>query len=342
MLSEHNRDTKARWIAVFQTACEREGLTATIAAVPSGIFVHFAAQDAAPGELILHHFGLELSSAGARLEELLHPDPAITSDDSLRIENAIDTALRRIRVLLIEHNSYLSGGLPWPFPGGADILRTRGLSIYRFPKLAAVDVTAREGTIRIAFAPGELGAITSSGFYVPTRVRGDFTVTARYELPVWRPGPHTASVALFAQDEPSLHRYYSQRNSDPMSQGASHVLANLEGALLRGQPVAGSAGWFRLVRRGGSVSAWHRGTDEVEFSALGRTPDPGALPAPDMYIGAKIWSPGRCEGLVADFSELTIEAEVPSEQPPMPELRPDPRLRIRTSAKPGDSELPLG
>ena len=309
---------------VFLRACQRESITATATPRGNRLELAFVDQETAPASLILHHFGLELATAGVTSDELLRDDgPRDEAKLALQLA-AVELAVRRIRVLLIEHNSYLSGGLPWVFPGGDAVLRARGLSVYRFPKLAAVAVTARGAAMRIAFAPGDLGAITSSGFYVPTRLAGDFEATVRYELPVWRPGPHTASVALFAQDEPSLHRYYSQRNSDPATPDAPRVLANLEGRLWAGTQVRGSAGWFRLSRVASRVSAWHREAGASAFSLLGGVDSAAGNLAPDVYLGIKIWSPGSSDGLVADLHELTILGRTATEQPPLPVVRPDP------------------
>lgn len=314
--------SSARIAEAFEDVCRREAIVATVQRHGDVLEFAFADQETAPGSLILHHFGLELVAAGVAPSDVERVPADCTGAELERRVAAITTAVRRIRVLLIEHNSYLSGGLPFVFAGGPDRLRARGLCVYRFPKLAAVDVTAHGAAIRIAFAPGELGAITSSGFYVPTRFRGDFVATVRYELPVWRPGPHTAAVALFAQDEPSLHRYYSQRNSDPATPDAPRVLANLEGALHPGVPVRGSAGWFRLVRRATTVTALHRGADDAAFRELGTV---RSAAAPDLVFGCKIWSPGSSSGLVADLHDLVLDGALADEQAPEPALRPDPR-----------------
>ena len=73
-------------------------------------------------------------------------------------------------------------------------LRERGLSIYRYPARAAVDVRPADDAIRITFHPGPLGAITSSGFYVPTLLRGDFSATIHYRIRRWRPGPRSPAA----------------------------------------------------------------------------------------------------------------------------------------------------
>jgi hypothetical protein len=327
-MNEDDRSAHARLRQAFAAACAREGVRAAWRTGDLADGVEFEDQEGAPAALIRQHFGLELVAAGARADEIERLPREPGADEALvsRLATALDTAVRRIRVLLIEHNSYLSGGLPWVFGPADPVLVARGLSTYRYPKLAAVDVSATRASVRIRFAPGDLGAVTSSGFYVPTRIAGDFVATVRYELLEWQPGAATAAVALFAQDEPSLHRYYAQRNSE--GTGAHAVLAHLDDLLLPGIPVAAPAGWFRVSRRGPLVQTWHRAAPDREFVLLGEI---GGQPLEDLYLGAKIWSRHRSGALSAEFLALEIAGRVSSTQPAPPQTRPDPRDGTATS-----------
>jgi hypothetical protein len=233
---------------------------------------------------------------------------------------AVAETLRRMRALLVELNSYLSGGLPWVFPGGHPTLRERGLAVYRYPCRAEVDVEPLGAGVRIAFREGPLGAVTSSGFYVPTRVRGDFRAEVRYELERWQPGERAACVALFVQDEPGVVRHYAQRTSHRGDGDAHAVLANFSDRLGEPYPCRGGAGRFRIERAGRRVRCWHRGADE--WRLLGEHEE---REAHDVFVGAKIWALEASGGLAARLDGLTIEGEIPTDQPPPVPVRPDPR-----------------
>ncbi|MBK8977550.1 MAG: hypothetical protein IPM29_16680 [Planctomycetes bacterium] len=285
--------------------------------------IRFAGQENAEAPLIAHHFQLELRAAG-----VLTDGPDLLPPPRKQIEpvaRAFEHATSRIRTLLIEHNSYLSGGLPWPFAGDVDPrLRERGLARYRYPKLAAVDVDSLpdERGVRIAFAAGELGPITSSGFYLPTRLRGDLDIRVTFRVERWEPGPDSACLGLFLQNEASTARYYAQLMSTADRKGEHSVAAGLEGRLLGRRTVDGSHGQLRLTRVGRQVCAWYAPADSdawVELGALTLGCDD------DVICGAKIWSKVRCGGLVVLLHDLQVTATLPAEQLPRLEPRPDPR-----------------
>ncbi|HEU4420715.1 MAG TPA: hypothetical protein VFT55_17380, partial [Planctomycetota bacterium] len=165
-------------------AAEREQLQVAWrgpAALPR---LQFVGQEGADGSLIEHHFGLELAAVGWQLRGPLLFGSRLRSGDHTAMLAAFDRALARIRVKLVEYNSYLSGGIPYAWPGGDATLRARGVALYRYPRLAAVAVAPVPGGpgMRIDFAPGPLGDVTSSGFFLPTMFAGDVDVTARYVL----------------------------------------------------------------------------------------------------------------------------------------------------------------
>lgn len=321
MLSSAQMTAPTDLLEAFAAACRREGVVASAAIEGDELRFAFAAQEAAPGELILAHFLPELRAAGAAVSPTGAPLPRALAARA-QLAQALGLAVRRIRILLIEHNSYMSGGLSCPFHDVPGLLRQRGLAIYRYPKSAAVSVATVGNAVRIDFAPGPLGPVTSSGFFLPINLAGDFTATLEYRLLRWQPGPRTASLALFAQDEPSLHRYYSQRSSDERAPERHFVFGNLGGQAGPHLPVEGSAGTFRLVRHGPVITAAHRvaGAGYQDLHRLDR--DPGA----DLLLGAKIWSSETSEGLCAELLDLQIIGQLAARQPMDPVVRPDPRL----------------
>jgi hypothetical protein len=247
-------------------------------------------------------------------------DPGMNADAVAFAEQALRHVARRMRTLLVEHNSYLSGGLTWPFPASAEGFAERGLAIYRFPKTGNVDVTAVGDRIRIAFAAGAVGPITSSGFYAPTLIHGDFTVEADYEIRDWRPDAiEPACFALFAQNEDSAHRYYAQRMStgeDPHRLVASHV-----DQLSPEHAVTGLLGTFRVARAGDTMTCFHR-QPGADWITLGSAPAPAEA---EMLVGAKIWTKMRSGGLCVDLYNLRIEGRMAARQvPPVPVVK-DPR-----------------
>ena len=304
--------------AAFRAACAQHDIRAELGLDGDKLTLAFAGQENAEPGAMTDAFVRELEAAGMSWEELR----ALAFLDEARLEArafVLRTALARLRVLLVEHNSWLSGGLAWALGPAPERLRERGLAIYRFPARAAVDVVAERDHVRIAFQAGDLGSVTSSGFYVPTRVRGDFCATLEYRLAAWEPGPEAASYALFAQDEPSRLRYYAQRRS--AGSGGHEVFANFSNQQFsEPRPVSALAGAFRLKRCVGTVIASHR--ENAAWTELGRH---AGDPPSDMILGSKIWSSGRSGVLEAHALALAIEGELPDDQiPPVP-LRPDPR-----------------
>lgn len=306
-------------IAVAARAHDIQLLVNGSPAMPS---LSFAGQEDAPPQLIDEHFRRELADAGVRLRGPLLWSAELCRDEGARqrCAAAFAHALLRLRVLFVEYNSYLSGGLPWPFPGGDERLRSRGLTFYRYPRRAPVDVAPVGLAMRIAFGAGELGAVTSSGFFVPTRLVGDVVLTIRYVLRRWHSGPDSACLGLFLQNEPSTARYYAQLTSNAAAPEAHVAVAGLQGQVV-GRRSAAAEGWLRLERSGGEVVAFHRSLDEPSFVELGRC----AACSDVLIAGCKIWSKVRTLGLVADLFELEIDAVLADDQPELLPARPDPR-----------------
>ncbi len=308
-------------IAAVTAAAAQHEVLAAFEGPPAMPQLVFADQEGASSALIGQHFAAELLAAGCRVDGPLLLPASVLRDGVAGPARAFAHALGRARTLLIEFNSHLSGGLPFVWPGGDDRLRARGATFYRYPRLAAVEVGPQDGAMRIAFAGGPLGAVTSSGFYLPTRLCGDVDVAVRFVLHRFAAGPDATCLGLFLQNEASTARYYAQVSSHADAPQERRVALGHAGALLGRRRIDGDAGWLRLVRRGGAVHAYHRPDAASAWQLLGSVP----ATADDLVVGAKIWSKVATDGIVADLHDLAVDAEPAADQPPLLEPRPDPR-----------------
>ena len=311
-------------LAAIAVAAKAHDIQLLVNGSPAMPWLTFAGQEDAPPDLIDEHFRRELADAGVRVRGplLWSSDLCRDADARQRCAAAFAHALLRLRVLFVEYNSYLSGGLPWPFPEGDERLRARGLTFYRYQARAPVDVGPVSAAMRIAYGAGELGAVTSSGFYVPTRLQGDVVLTMRYVLRQWHSGPDSACLGLFLQNEASTARYYAQLLSTAEAPEQRSVAAGFLGQLVGRRVVLGDEGWLRLARLGDRIVVSHRAPGDDTFVELGSCAGTRDL----LVAGCKIWSKQRTEGLVADVFELTIAAELATEQPALLPPRPDPRF----------------
>ncbi|MEO0481741.1 MAG: hypothetical protein AAF196_19925 [Planctomycetota bacterium] len=311
----------------FAAACEEHDVRATLASGPEGATVEFEGQEGASPELMASVFPAELETAGVP-HDSWRDAAALAPGEAERVGRGLARAIARMRVLLIEHQSFISGGLAWVFPQGEVELRERELAIYRFPRLGAVDVYAdAEGTaergIHIDVQHGDHGDTVSSGFYVPTLIRGDFTATIDYELGRWEPGAETVCFALFAQDVPSEQRTYVMRRT--VKDGPQEFLANFSNQHFT-EPMQRpfeSKGRFRLARSGDEIECFHAFVDDPEaFVSLGRQ---GGHDALDLLIGCKTWTSRVAGPFEAKLTNLVLEGALAPDQPPKAEPRPDPR-----------------
>lgn len=307
-----------RLCSAFKEACEEHEIHGHLTGGPEQLQVRFEPQEGGSPELIEGAFRDELQKAGVEFATVASP-AGLDDDATRRAAQALRAAIGRVRILMIEFNSYISGGLDWVFPDSPERLSERGLAKYRFPARAPVDIVAENDHVRITMHGGDLGKVTSSGFYVPTRVRGDYVATLRYELGDWQPGEDTVSVALFAQDEPSQLRYYSQRRTSGTK--PHEVLANFNNVHLTTPiPLTEMAGSFRIARQGDLVTLSHREAGRWTITGEHR-----GDPTHDMLFGSKIWSSGQAGPFEARLYDLTVEGELPEDQlAPLP-IRPDPR-----------------
>lgn len=336
-LQERYQERIAELRAAVCAAANEQELQIVWAGCEAAPELRFADQEGAPAELILHHFGLEAAAAGLGVAGPWWLPAAALHAGVQPFAKALRQALARIRTLLIEYNSYLSGGLPYVWPGGDATLRARGAAIYRYPRLGEVDVGVADAggadgadgaavgaigaAIRIAFLPHALGPVTSSGFYLPTRLVGDVDVVVRFVLRRFDSGPDATCLGLFLQNEASSARYYAQVMCTADAPTARSAALGHAGAVIGRLPFAGDTGWLRLRRAGGEVVAWFRSAASAPWQRLGSVP----AVADPLIVGAKIWSKVRTDGLVADLFDLTVEAGLAADQPPLLPIRPDPR-----------------
>ena len=152
-------------------------------------------------------------------------------------------------------------------------------------------------------------------------MRGDLRVEARYRILEWRPGELAASLALFAQDEPALHRWYSQRTAAACDGDRHRVLANITGELQPSTVVTGEGGRMALERRGEELVIQHASPQDA-WQTVYRGVAPTAA---DLFVGAKLWAERASGALRAEFCDLVVDAEIPADQPPLLPVRRDPR-----------------
>lgn len=290
--------------AAFAAACAREKIAASLTGAPGLMELRFDGQEETAPAVLLQRFLEELRAEGALACATIRPCAALAAEEDLEpAARALDRAVTRLRARLVERDAFLGERLPWVFPGAGERFRAAGLGVYRYPRDAAVEVAARGDAVRIAFAPGLVGEVISSGFYVPAPFEGDFTATVRYRLGPWSPGRGAAMLGLFAQDEPSTVRYYAQVASEGGRFLAQTALAGRLGAAL--EATAGP-GAFRLTREGARVAAWHDAGSG--WRLLGECADDARAP---LVIGCKVWAHRECAGLVAELSALEVRPGAP-------------------------------
>jgi hypothetical protein len=283
----------------------------------------FAGQENAEGPLLEHHFGLELERVGVVPGRgWVIPSLAWRGAPLERLRVGIDRAVARMRCLLIEHNSWMCGEVPFVFPGADPAVAERGLAFYRFPKLAAVELLPKGESFTIRFAGGPLGEVTSSGFYLPTLFTGDFDLRCEYRVHAWAPGPDSACFGLFAQNLASSHRYYAQRMSDGSRPDAHRVLGSMANVIHPAREAGARAGALRVTRVGRTLTTWHREPGDEEWRVLAVD---AAATADDVVFGAKVWAKLECGPIEVEVRAFEIEATMAPVQIPRLKHRPDPR-----------------
>ena len=303
--------------SAFEAACAERGIAARWSEhdpVPA-----FADREDARGDQLADRYLEELAALGVR-GAMLEPDAALDAAEVTVVVEAIELAVARVATLLVEAASFHTGGMPFVFATELDVLRCRGLAMYRYPARAAARVQASSGRVTVRIEEGPVGHVTSAGFYVPTRMRGDLEATVDYRLGPWAPGPDSACAALFVHDEPPTRHTYAQllTYGDPASIDAMAVFM---GRASPQREAVGPAGSLRLNREGGDLRAWHRHEGRA-WRLLGES---RIDPESELLVGCKVWTKVACGGLSAEFIDLVLRATPVEDPGPMPAVRPDPR-----------------
>lgn len=304
--------------SAFRSECAELGLGGRLDVDGDRLRPHFEPQFGASADWLDRTFREELASRGeSAAADWCARD--LGASELARLVDVVRMALRRTRARLVDTDSWVSGGLAWPFPVIDAGLRERGLALYRAPARAPATVTSIPGRVTIAFPAGDCGEIVSAGIWVPTLLAGDFDVAVSYELPEWIAGEREACLGLFAVASDGTFRMYAQRVT--RAGESDRVVADIEGAA--GPTVArcsGSSGWLRIARERGLLSAWHR--EHATWTWLGRIRETAPRP---LLVGIKIWALGTCGPLRAELVEMQLEGAAAPDQTPPPPVRPDPR-----------------
>ncbi len=302
--------------AAFAAACEKHDIRARMTGESPFLRFEFDAQEGADADWVAGAFFSELDTRGVRAEPRVAL-PSHLADHLDELEAAFQYACRRLQSLLVDRNAFVSGGLPFVFPGNDPTFSDRGLAVNRYPASAQVKVDPTANQVAIRFAPQSLGKITSVGFFVPTLLRGDFTATARYHLGEFETGSEVACFALYAMDELQTTCFYVQRM---IVSGEPHrVAGHMAGELQAQVPVSGTSGEWRVMRRGELLTTSHRIDGEWVQVGEYREPEPR-----DMIIGAKLWSIVDCGRMEAFVTDLVITGELSEEQMTIPAVAIDP------------------
>ncbi|MBI3847792.1 MAG: aminotransferase class III-fold pyridoxal phosphate-dependent enzyme [Planctomycetes bacterium] len=303
----------------FAEAAARESAGARLVGPPAIMDLEFDPREGVEGDVQVAAFVAELRRRGVLAGPRWMPSPMLDDAAMETFTEALPPAFRRVHAVVVERNAHVSGGLAYPFATTSPLVRARGLASYRYPTRGPARVRVTAGGVAVEIAPGPLGDVTSAGFFVPTRVHGDFVATIDYRLGRFEPGVSDACIALFAHDELSTVRYYAQRNASAAAPNDDRAYGNASGKLSPPLSVRGMEGAFRLERRGGLVRFAHRSD--------GRWDDLGpavAAEARDLVIGAKLWGVGESGGLDVEFVDLRLDGTFPPEQMPLVPPRPDP------------------
>jgi hypothetical protein len=310
--------------AAFDGECRELGLSARLAGDGVRLLPNFEAQFGSTAATLAGWFQEELAARGVVLRDGALTNPADDAAAARTVE-ALRGALRRTRSRLVDGNSWISGGLPWPFDLVDATVRSRGLATYRAPANAAADVEVGAGLARIRVPQGDCGEIVSAGIWLPTGLAGDFDVSIRYRLGPWRTGTREACLGLFAVAPDGTFRAYAQRVT--RGDEPHFAIADLDGAPGPARArCTGSAGTLRIRRDAALVSAWHR--EDRYWTWLGRIREPSGRA---LIAGAKVWALGECGPLEARIERFDLAGQAAADQVPPPPARADPRTSPQAS-----------
>lgn len=246
----------------------------------------------------------------------------VAAMDGIEVAHAVEsvkTALRRTRSRLVDTDSWISGGLTWPFHVADPVLRERGVATYRAPARANAELTIRRDLVTIELPAADCGDVVSAGIWVPTPLAGDFVAGATYALEPWIAGAREACLGLYAVAPDGTFRVYAQRVS--RADDPDYVVADVDGrcGTSRATPRR-RVGELRIASERGSIFAWHREDSSWTWLARARVP-----PAKSLIVGIKVWASGFSGPLTARITGLALEGKPDVDPTPPPSARPDPR-----------------
>lgn len=306
--------------AAFEAACTEQKVHGKLTERDGGWAVSFEPQAGADGGTIAGAYRDELAAVGVVVEDSLRPARDMSPALIERACEAVQHGIERLAALMVQHNSYYRGGLPFPFPPSAPGFDAKGLGSYRYPSDAWADVELEPDAAVIRFAPGDLGVVTSCGFFVPVLVEGDFTITVDFVLRRWRPAPDDATCfGVLTSDDQVPERYHAQIMST--GDGPLYALAEMQGELSPVREISGDRGSLRMVRAGDTLTSLYRG-EGGDWIELGRSAAPVS---PVQILGAKVWGKKICGGIEVAVPRFELEGKISQREVPPPPVRPDPR-----------------
>lgn len=302
----------------FERECRELGLAASVEVVDGRLRPRFEGQLGAPTERVRDLFLEELAARGVPCAagEI---EIVASASDGAQLVDALRASLRRTRGRMVDENSWIHGGVAWPFGVRDPLVRERGLALYRAPARAAAEIVVGTNDARIDLPAGDCGEIVSAGIWVPTGLAGDFSVSVRYRLEPWTAGAREACFGLFAVAHDGTFRAYAQR----VSRGSQvhHVAADLDGSPGPARAACTrESGTLRLLHERGVLTAWHR--EDGAWTWLGRLREPAGRA---LIVGAKVWALGVCGPLRATIEAFELEGVAAERQDAPPPPRPDPR-----------------
>lgn len=305
--------------SAFLDACAREGFHITIESDANSLRLIFEEQAGQSGERLHALFNEEMTNAGIDMGAEIIDRLMSGEQDPQQFKNAFREALGMLRKRLVDLNSFTSGHVAYPFDPPAYLFGKRGIALYRYPIPADVELAAGSGRVSIRFAPGDLGEITSSGFWVPTWLAGDFDIRMRYSIKAWETGDKPACFGMWIANKTTGFTCYAQRTTEPPE-------PTKVGALMGDLPLHHAAvvdqdeGELRIKRESERVTALYRNHGDWLFMA-----DIDQEMREDMIFGAKIWSHGECGPLEAEISDIIVSAALSPHQDTPPPFVEDAR-----------------
>lgn len=318
--------TIAAVLETFEAEARELGLKARLDVDHDLFAAAFDPQFGASSEWLSRTFHDELS---ARLD--VGSAWRVSAMDGVELAHVVDsvkTALRRTRSRLVDTDSWISGGLAWPFHVADPVLHERGIATYRAPARAHANLATSRDLVTIELPAADCGDVVSAGIWVPTPLAGDFVLSGTYALEPWVAGTREACLGLYAVAPDGTFRIYAQRVS--RADDPDYVVADVDGrcGTTRATPRQ-RVGELRIASERGSIFAWHR--EDTSWTWLARARAPLAK---SMIVGIKVWASGFSGPLTARITGFRLEGKPDADPTPPPPVRPDPRQASHPASHP--------